>query len=83
MTNTMVPFALGTFANALTPKLTVFVASLKPVPIMVVLVPTGPVRGCTAVIAGAADGATLLVVHADRRMTPRHTPKRAGGWTAR
>ena len=56
MANTIVPFALGTFRYALTPKLIVFVVSLKPLPRIVTRVPTGPDSGCADVIAGTAEG---------------------------
>jgi hypothetical protein len=75
MAKTIVPFVEGTFEKALPPKLIVFIVLLKPEPEIVTRIPTGPVSGCTAVIAGADEGATPFAVHPDRMMTPRHTPK--------
>jgi len=75
MTKTIVPFELGTFTKALTPKLMVFVVSLNPVPVIVTRVPTGPASGCATAIVGAEEGAALFVVHADRMMAPMHAPR--------
>jgi hypothetical protein len=70
--NTIVPFTLPTFGYALTPKLIVFVVSLKPVPTIVTRMPTEPARGCTKAIAGTDEGAMLLALHADSAIAAKH-----------
>jgi hypothetical protein len=72
MANTIVPLVLGTFGYALTSKLIVFVVSLKPLPRIVTRVATGPESGCTEVIAGADEGATLLPAHPESATPTKH-----------
>jgi hypothetical protein len=74
-TNTIaVPFVLTTFGYAFAPKLTVFALSLKPVPVIVRRVPTGPASGWSDVTEGAGEGATLpSALQAARTTAAMHT----------
>jgi hypothetical protein len=80
MTNTIVPFMLETFGYALTPKLIVFVLSLKPVPTIVRRVPTGPVSGWTDVSTGDEDGETPVPVHAEKTTATHTQSTRMASW---